>query len=167
MRALSILLLLTACQGSAEPPVSAEEASISSAAATAGWARYGAPFSLDESQLVQASELLAHPEQHLSGPILVEGRVVDVCQKAGCWMVIAEGEQTMRVLMKDHDFSVNKQGAGSTCRIEGIVEVKVLDPKEVAHLESESAALELMPERRAVDNKMYQFIASGVAMKES
>ncbi len=34
------------------------------------------------------------------GPVLVSGTVVDVCRKKGCWFVLSDGGQEMRVSVK-------------------------------------------------------------------
>ena len=96
----------------------------------------------------------------------IVGELTQVCQKMGCWMVIAEGDQSMRVLMKDHAFSVDKQGAGSTCLVDGVVEAKPIDPKTVAHFESESADGALIPEKQAKSDVVYQLVAAGVRLKK-
>jgi hypothetical protein len=71
----------------------------------------------------------------------------------------------MRVLMKDHAFSVDKQGAGRTCRVEGVVTAKELDPETVAHFASESRNTGVMPEKgKTAGTKVYELVASGVAM---
>ena len=101
----------------------------------------------------------------LDKTLVVEGRVADVCQKAGCWMVIEDQGRTMRITMKDHAFSVAKDGAGSDCQVHGTVIQKALDPETVAHLESESVNVEAMPEKKAEDGQVYEIVASGVRMR--
>jgi hypothetical protein len=128
-----------------------------------GFVHYGAPVAA--TSVVSAATLLANPEAYVGKELVVEGRVADVCSKAGCWMVIAEGDKTMRILMKDHGFSVDKQGAGSTCRIAGLVEAKEVDAATVAHFQEESRNPELMPEKAA--GKTYQMVATGVALKKA
>ena len=127
---------------------------------------FGAPFALTEA--VTVSEILSRPADFVDQPVQVKGRVADVCQKAGCWMVITEGEQTVRVSMKDHSFSVAKDGAGSTCQVEGTLVAKTVDPEFVAHLEGESEKPELMPEKDAAAGEtVYELEATGVALEPS
>jgi len=127
---------------------------------------FGAPFALTEA--VTVSEILSRPADFVDQPVQVKGRVADVCQKAGCWMVITEGEQTVRVSMKDHGFSVAKDGAGSTCQVEGTLVAKTVDPEFVAHLEGESEKPELMPEKDVAEGEtVYELEATGVALEPS
>lgn len=126
------------------------------------WAKFGAP--VDGKTVVPAETLLSDPKAYVGQNIVVSGRVADVCSKAGCWMVIAEGDSTMRIRMKDHGFSVAKDGAGSDCRVQGeVVEIQV-DPDTVAHFASESRKPELMPENSG-NPVVYEMVASGVEFK--
>ena len=124
------------------------------------WADFGAGFTVEA--VTPAATLLADPASFESRTVRVEGRVADVCQKAGCWMVIAEGDQTMRVLMKDHGFAVARDATGATCQVEGVVTKRVLDDEWVEHLESESADKENMPEKNATAGVIYELEATAV-----
>jgi len=128
-----------------------------------GWASYGAPIA--DGPSLAAKDLLADPSLHVGKSVVVEGRVADVCAKAGCWMVIAEGDRTMRVRMKDHDFAVAKDGAGSDCRVAGDVVAVKIDPDTVAHYEGESRKPEIMPEKTAKAGVIYEIVATGVAFR--
>jgi hypothetical protein len=51
-----------------------------------------------------------------------------------------EGDhQGCRVTFKDYGFFVALDSAGSTARVQGVVETKVLAPGQVDHMESEGA----------------------------
>ncbi|MCB9765816.1 MAG: DUF4920 domain-containing protein [Alphaproteobacteria bacterium] len=166
-----LLLGLLACdsQPAATPEPPAVEAPAPEApapeAAQADWTEHGAAFTVDE--VLPASALLDDPAAFVDKTVRVEGRVAEVCQKKGCWMVLAEGDKSMRVLMKDHAFSVPKDGAGGHCQVEGRVTVRELDAEWVEHLASESEDAEAMPEKQAQDNKVYELEASGVRMHKA
>ncbi|MDG1478913.1 MAG: DUF4920 domain-containing protein [Myxococcota bacterium] len=152
------------------PAVPAEPAEPAAPAAPAEakageWTHYGSEFTLSDA--LTAAELLGEPAKYVDQNVLVEGRVTDVCQKAGCWMVITDDTTTMRVLMKDHGFAVDKGGTGATCRIEGTLVAKEIDPEFVAHLESESQNTADMPEKQATGNTVYELNATGVAMMKA
>lgn len=68
-----------------------------------------------------ASELLA---DKMAGKDSLEvkltGKIVEVCQKKGCWMVMNIGQnKTMRIKFKDYAFFVPKDASGKTVIIEG------------------------------------------------
>jgi len=50
----------------------------------------------------------------------LKGKIVDVCQKKGCWMNVDLGNsKTMRVSFKDYAFFVPKDAAGKSVVIDG------------------------------------------------
>jgi hypothetical protein len=193
MHPLLITLLLTACASNsqeappqdpaaeeapatpqaaapeAEDPAAAEVTATKTEEPTApttdadGWTLYGAAFTQTES--ISAGTLLAEPDTHVGKTVRVSGRVADVCQKQGCWMVVTDQDKSMRVIMKDHTFSVAKDGTGSTCEVEGEVVSKPIDPKEVEHFASESANKDAMPETSAAGGVTYELVATSVRMR--
>jgi len=162
--ALAACFSLAACKGVSPAPAAAPESAAPAAAAPGEWAHYGAPFGA--SAKVSAAELLADPGRFEGQTVQITGRVADVCSKAGCWMVISEGDKSMRVLMKDHSFAVDKQGAGSDCTVEGLIEAKEIDPATVQHFAEESRKPEAMPEKGVTSGKVYQVQATGVALRK-
>ena len=121
---------------------------------------YGAPFTIDKA--MPAAALLGDPEKYVGQNIRIEGKVSDVCQKMGCWMVISEADKHMRITTKDHKFFVAKDGAGNHCHIEGKVISRELDAARTAHFESETSKDAPMPEKQAKDNKTYEIVASSI-----
>lgn len=179
---MTLLLALFACSTPPEAPVAeptaeapaAEAPAVEEAAEPAAEAgvevegdkiHYGAEFAVAE--VTPASALLDDPASFVGKSVRVEGRVAEVCQKAGCWMVIAEGDKSMRVLMKDHAFAVDKQGSGRDCQVEGVVTTRELDPEWVEHLASESEKPGEMPEKKAEGNLVYELTATGVRMAKA
>jgi hypothetical protein len=75
-------------------------------------------------------------------------------------MVVAHEDKSVRVLMKDHSFSVAKDGTGRTAQVEGLVEATEPDEGFVKHLEEESQHPEAMPEKQA--GQLYQIQATAV-----
>lgn len=136
---LLISLTLFAC--GTEPAAPTEEL-------TSDWTTYGGDFA--EAERVAAKDLLADPASYNGKTLRVEGRIADVCQKKGCWMVLTEEEKTIRVLAKDHSFGIAKDATSSTADVLGIVVGEVIDPETVAHYESEAANPNVIPERHAV-----------------
>ena len=165
--AVSLVLSLAACQTPvAEPvatPITEPVVAAPAAPAATGWSHFGSEFTTQDT--LTAATFLADPSPYVGKTVRVEGKVTDVCQKAGCWMVIADGTRTLRVRMKDHGFSVDKAGAGATASIEGQVVATPVDPKTVEHYASESAAGAAMPENSSKDGMVYEIEATSVAMK--
>ena len=153
-----------AAAGAPAPGVAPGAAPGAAAAQGAAWAAYGADMN-DARAVISAATLLADPSQYAGQSVRVEGRVADVCQKMGCWMVVAEGDKSIRVTMKDHDFSVDKQGAGQDCQVDGVVVAKPRDPDAVAHYESESKEGAVVPEKQVEGDVIYELVATAVRMR--
>ncbi len=66
--------------------------------------------------------------------VKVEGKVMEVCAKEGCWIKIetAQGSKMM-VKMKDHDFLVPLSLNGKNIVIDGIAELNVTSVAELQH----------------------------------
>ncbi|MBW1879614.1 MAG: DUF4920 domain-containing protein [Deltaproteobacteria bacterium] len=144
------------------PPATADAAGTQVAAPERAWEQYGETFVGEE--FVSASALLADPSAYVDKTLLVEGRVADVCQEKGCWMVITDEERHMRVIMKDHAYGVNKKATGWDCQVKGTLVATRIDPETVAHYASESSEGAVVPEKAVQGDTTYEFVADGVRM---
>ncbi|MCA9298259.1 MAG: DUF4920 domain-containing protein [Alphaproteobacteria bacterium] len=138
----------------------------SDAVVTDGWAHYGDAFTLSDSS--DCKDLIANPDAKVDQTVRVTGRIDNVCQKAGCWMVIADDEgKYLRVTMKEHAFGVptdTKTGDGTVADIEGTLIKKELDAKTLEHLKSEAKG---SPEElEAQFAPKYEIVATGVSLKQ-
>lgn len=126
-------------------------------------AHYGADFTLADAS--PAATLLADPAAFEGQTIRVAGRVAEVCQKAGCWLVLTSEDQSMRVTMKEHGFGVDKLGTGADCEVEGTVVALEVDPERVEHFRSESPEGAAMPEEAAEAGKTWELVATAVTLR--
>lgn len=82
--------------------------------------KLGKDISLTEKTKI--SDIVANPESYLDKIVLVEGKVLDVCPKAGCWMELqGENETKIRIKVKDGDIVFPVSAVGSTALAEGKV----------------------------------------------
>ena len=88
---------------------------------------YGAGLTLEETTPLR--EVVSRPELHADRTLLVKGRIRDVCQKKGCWMVLADGEFQMRVRFADYGFFVPKDSSGKDAYVEGRAAVEEISEK--------------------------------------
>src|SRR5690606_37333836 len=72
---------------------------------------YGEPIPADGA-VVSISTAAADVDAHAGEPRRYSGRITEVCQKEGCWMMLEDDGQAARVLMRDHAFSVPKDASG-------------------------------------------------------
>ena len=95
-----------------------------------GEGHFGSPFTLaDAKPLAEAISAGAGET-----PVLVTGEVEAVCQKKGCWMVVKDGTQSARVLMKDHAFAVPMDCRGKSVTVEGTLASRTFTEAQVKHL---------------------------------
>lgn len=126
------------------------------------WASFGTPATLTASAPV--ATVLGNPAPLVGSLVSVEGRVSNVCAKAGCWLVLADDQgHEVRVTMKGHGFAVPKDCSGQTARIEGMLLEKVTDPAVVQHYESEQTGA-AVPEKGT--EKHYEIEATSVRLKQ-
>jgi hypothetical protein len=98
---------------------------------------YGAGLTLEE--ITPLREVVSRPELHVGRKLMVKGRISDVCQKKGCWMLLTDGEFQMRVHFADYGFFVPKDSSGKDAYVEGRAVAKEISEKEARHYEAEAS----------------------------
>jgi len=85
-------------------------------------------------ETVRVSDLLDHPESYLGKTVRVEGLVVEVCAKRGCWMEIAGDREfeTMRIKVDDGVIVFPMEAKGRRAVAEGVFEKFELTPEQAA-----------------------------------
>jgi len=76
---------------------------------------------------------------YLGKPQLFSGRITEVCQAEGCWLVIENNGESARVMVKDHAFAVPKDAKGEVV-VYGVLSEKSIDEKTATHLAEDSAS---------------------------
>lgn len=122
---------------------------------------YGAKIAGTEA--IGLEKVLADADKLAGKTVLIEADVKTACSKKGCWMELGAGEgRKARVTFKDYGFFVPLDSAGSRARVEGVVEVKKLEKKDVEHYESEGGKIA----DKAADGtaREVRIVASGVEL---
>lgn len=110
-------------------------------AMTAEGAVYGAVLPASLPAILSLDAVVADPAPHLGKPGAFSGRITEVCQMQGCWMVLAaENGDFARVLMHDHAFGVPKDSGGGSAVVYGTLAEKILSDEEAAHLKGDGAS---------------------------
>ena len=83
---------------------------------------YGKKITL--SDMTEISEILATPEEFVGKKVLVQGMVVDVCAKRGCWMYLASDKPFEKIQIKVLDGVIvfPMSARGKNALVEGEVE---------------------------------------------
>ncbi|MFZ5948281.1 MAG: DUF4920 domain-containing protein [Stygiobacter sp.] len=70
------------------------------------------------------STILKSPEKFEGKQVLVEGKILDVCQEAGCWIELAgnKDDEKIKVKVNDGEIVFPKDSKGKTALIEGVLE---------------------------------------------
>jgi hypothetical protein len=83
--------------------------------------RYGDEITLEEKTSI--SDILANPAQYEGKKVLVEGTVVGVCAKRGCWIDLAGDKEfeKIRIKVNDGEIVFPMEAKGKTALVEGEV----------------------------------------------
>jgi hypothetical protein len=126
------------------------------AAVHAGDARpYGKP--LPDGVSTPIAQAIAGFDAHAGKPARFSGRIAEVCQAEGCWMVLEDDGQTARVMFGDHAFQIPKDSAGRA-EVHGVLSRKTLTPAQIKHLEEDSKGLPVSPVE-------YRILADGLVLQ--
>jgi predicted RNA-binding protein len=96
------------------------------------------------TEKTKISDILADPDSYLDQTVLVEGEILDVCPKMGCWMELKsdDGEAMIKVKVKDGDIVFPVDAIGDYAVVQGTVYKIELTQEEAVnyfeHLAEES-----------------------------
>jgi hypothetical protein len=104
--------------------------------------KLGKPLTLKDADAVSVNDVLGSPDKYVNKPVLVKGKVTEVCKMMGCWMALAgEGGKTLRVKVNDGEIVFPKTAIGKTALAEGVLQKKEMS-KEQAIAEAKHEAEE-------------------------
>jgi hypothetical protein len=95
--------------------------------------------------------------------VKIEGKITEVCQAKGCWMVLVDGDKYARVTFKDYGFFVPTETSMQDGTIFGELSRTVLTKEQVQHY-AEDAGRE---HAKVSDDPLeeYWLVASAVSIK--
>jgi hypothetical protein len=141
--ALMITLLLSgAVQAHEHEPAKGHERAPGAAVpvqADARGAVFGAALPEEPPTAISIDAAAGNPGGHAGKLAAYSGRITQVCQKQGCWLVLTgDGGGFARVAMHDHAFSVPKDASGPAV-VYGTLSEKINDQAEIDHLVKDGA----------------------------
>jgi hypothetical protein len=130
-----LLFALGACsqegeQKTAKEPEQQSEAPAQQAAVTPRYKAYGDSV---QSAAEPVALALAVKTPSPDKIVRITAKVTEVCQKKGCWMMLTDGDVSVRVTFKDYGFFIPKDLAGTTIIAEGVVAEEVVSEKDARH----------------------------------
>ncbi len=100
--------------------------------------------------------------------VKLTGEVSQVCQNSGCWFILREGDQNVRITSKGYKYFVPSDAPGMTAVVEGVLAVQTLAIKAAQHYEDDAAAATGKPAKQILAPQREISIASiGLEMKKS
>lgn len=100
-------------------------------------AQYGEPMPAGDD--IAIATAAADPAAHAGKAQRFTGRITQVCQKKGCWVVLEQGGESARVMAKDEGFAVPKDASGEAIAY-GVLEVEPISEDHARHLVEEDGA---------------------------
>ena len=125
-------------------------------ASDTAWDKYGAD--IPAGAVVPLAQALAQPAAYEGQARVFSGRVVDVCQKKGCWVMLEDDGHGARVLLGDHDFYVPKDVRGPA-QVHGVLSKVTLSPSAREHTAKETSPGAEVPTIE------YRIVADGVQVQ--
>jgi hypothetical protein len=94
--------------------------------------------------------------------IQLRAKVTEVCASEGCWMVVTSSKNTVRVLMKDHDFFVPSSLVGTEVLVQGMLMKETISEKMRRHYAEDAGTSDEEIAKIVGDQTEYTFEAAGV-----
>ena len=135
--------------------------SISLWAKDAGVRTFGKPLSVKKA--VSLQEALAQPSKYQNQKVLLEGKISDVCQMKGCWLMLSDGERAIRIKFENYSFFVPKDSRGKKVRAEGRLIQETLS-EDMAHHYAAEQSTKSDPSEIKGPQRVVTFEAAGVAI---
>lgn len=106
---------------------------------------------------IAVTALIAAGEAHVGKTVLASGRITQVCQNAGCWLMLEANGEAVRVKTQ-HQFFVPKDAAG-TAVVQGEWQQVSLTEAQAAHFAAEQGI-----DAAAAPRREWQILASSISI---
>lgn len=127
------------------------------------WYNYGD--TITKTEIMTVSQAVERLDELTGQPVFVEGVITQVCQTRGCWMVVEEGGQSIRVRFADYGFFVPWESAGKPVRIQGTMKKETVSEDVARHWAEEADDPAVEPEDIHGDQEVIMFMATAASIK--
>jgi len=117
---------------------------------------YGAD--MPKGMAVDIADASKNLDAYAGKPAKFKGRITQVCQMEGCWLVIESNAQAARIKTKDHAFVIPKDSKGEVLVFGELKRVE-LEPEVAKHLAEDAGQSE------PVASNELQIIATSISIK--
>jgi hypothetical protein len=129
----------------------------------AGVRTFGKPLSSKKALSLQ--EALQQPSKYQNQKVLLEGKISDVCQMKGCWLMLSDGERAIRIKFEGYSFFVPKDSKGKKVRAEGRLSQETLSEEMARHYAAEQSNKSDLSAIKG-PQQVVTFEATGVAISD-
>ncbi|MDX1727572.1 MAG: DUF4920 domain-containing protein [Pseudoalteromonas tetraodonis] len=131
--------------------------------------QFGLP--IDNSTLIKISTLMANPDNFLDEQVTIEGTVVGICAKRGCWMTIASDKrfENLKIKVNDGDMVFPMTSKGSKAIATGKlnkIQLNLTRTKALLAHRAQQSGNEFDESSVITPMAIYQLIPSGVKIIE-
>ena len=123
---------------------------------------WGAPISMASSTTVkEAIRTYKEPKT-----VLLSAKVNKVCKKKGCWMIMEDADQKVRVTFEKYAFFVPENIQGKKVDVQGRLFHKEISVAQQKHFLKDGGADEAAIAAVTKPKKEYRFVATGVRLSK-
>ncbi|MEP7145846.1 MAG: DUF4920 domain-containing protein [bacterium] len=116
--------------------------------------------------IIEFSDLMKNSSDNNDKVVIVKGNVSEVCQEMGCWMIMSEGSNTVRIKTM-HEFFLPKDIAGRKAVVIGKFKVTEITEEMARHYNEESKNPAIKTENIKGPQKVYEMEAMGIKILNS
>jgi len=116
-----------------------------------------------DTEAVTLTEAIASMGDADTATVKIMGRVTEVCQAKGCWMILVDGDTYARVTFKDYGFFVPIETSMQRTVVYGVLSEHVLSGEQAAHYAQDAGAQSTLELEGEV--KEYSLVASAVELE--
>lgn len=123
------------------------------------------------TSVTKISDILATPNEYMEKEVTIQGTIVKVCKKRGCWMSLTSDKkfQTFRVKVRDGDMVFPMTAMGKTAYATGELQAFPLSlerTKQYLAYQAQEQQEEFDPESVTEAITVYQLSPNGVTIKD-
>lgn len=100
---------------------------------------YGAKPHLTSSELTITQAL---DPTNFNNPVIVRAKVLSVCKSEGCWSVLSDNKNTLRIVFKNNSFASPMDSEGKTAIVEGSVHSTIVSESDARAYAINAGSLE-------------------------
>ena len=90
-------------------------------------------------KVLSLHEAMKQPGEYKDEKVLLEGKIKDVCQMKGCWLLLSQGDEAIRIKFEGYSFFVPKNSLGKRARVEGKLMQETISEEMARHYASEQS----------------------------